>query len=254
MIKFIVPWILLGCLMFDSAIAQDKPLLSESIRKEIDTQGIEIAIKYFSEQFQSQKDLYNIDMQGISAIGNAYAQAGDTESANAVLEIAAPYMQFLFTSGSNGAPFNMFDGLAEQESEEKSEREKQAKKSYEDQQQQNIISYQGQPRNDLERFVGLYGDPAESDKNRNLWVMVSCDGYLVSGATWGDASPWWMRSADDMIFTYSDSWNNIRMQFETDANGKALRMIHDLDYMRNPLERLGPVPDEFGPCVERPKR
>jgi hypothetical protein len=254
MIKFIVPWILLGCLVFDSAIAQDKPLLSEAIRKEIDTQGIEIAKRYFSEQFQSQKDLYNIDMQGISAIGNAYAQAADTESANAVLEIALPFMQLLLTSGSNGAPSNMFDGLAEQEREEKTEREKQAKKRFEDQQQKDIISYQGQPRSDLDRFAGLYGDPAEIDKNKQLWVMVSCDGYLVSGAIWGDASPWWMSSTDDMIFTYKDSWNNIRMQFKTDINGKVLSMIHDLDYMKNPLERLGPVPDDYGSCLERPKR
>ncbi len=242
--------------VFDFSFAQDKPLLSEAIRKEIDTQGIEIAKKYFAEQFQFQKDLYNVDMQGISAISNAYAQAGDTESANAVLEIALPFMQLSLTSGSNGAPFNMFDfdEMAEQERKEKAEREKQAIKQIEDQQKRDIITYQGQPRNDLDRFAGLYGDPAESDKNRNLWVMISCDGYLVSGATWGDASPWWMRSTDDKIFTYKDSWNNIRMQFKTDINGKALSMIHDLDYMKNPLERLGPVPDDYGSCLERPKR
>ena len=57
-----------------------------------------------------------------------------------------------------------------------------------------------------------------------------------------------------MVFTYKDSWNNIRMQFETDIKGKGLSMIHDLDYMPNPLERLGPVPDDWGPCVKRPGR
>ena len=251
MIKFIISGLLLGFLVFDCSFAQDKPALSEAIRKEIDAQGIEIAKKYFTEQFNSQKDLYNIDMQGISALGNAYAQAGNMESAGAVMEIAIPFMQLSLPPGLNSESYKQ---LEESDRQQREEKEKQAMKQFEDQQKKDIIAFQGEPRSDLERFVGLYGDPAESDKKRHLWVMVSCDGYLVSGTTWGDVSPWWMRSADDNIFTYSDSWNDIRMQFETDTNGKALRMIHDLDYMKNPLERIGPVPDEFGPCVERPKR
>ncbi len=252
MIKFIATWILLFCMVFDSAIAQDKPLLSEAIREVIDTKGVESAKKYFTEQFNTKKDLYNIDMQGISAVNMAYSQAGDMESASAVMEIASPFMQFLLTSGSNSDYFKMLEGVAEQEREDKAEREKQAKKRYEDQQKQDIIDYQGQPRSDLEQFTGLYGDPAEKDKNRRIWVMISCDGYLVSGALWGDSSPWWMRSVDDMVFTYKDSWNNIRMQFETDANGKGPTMIHDLDFMKNPLVRLGPVSEEWGKCIERP--
>ena len=107
---------------------------------------------------------------------------------------------------------------------------------------------------DLERFTGLYGDPAESNENRKLWVMTSCDGQLVSGALWGGAAAWWMKSGGDNVFTYEDSFSKIRMEFETDKDGKAIRMIHDLSAIKTPLEWLGPIPADWDPCVERPKR
>jgi len=44
------------------------------------------------------------------------------------------------------------------------------------------------------------------------------------------------------------------MWFETDNNGKAVSMIHDLTGMKSPLERVGPLPSDWEPCVERPKR
>jgi hypothetical protein len=107
---------------------------------------------------------------------------------------------------------------------------------------------------DMERFTGLYGDPEEGDENRRLWVMVSCDGQLVSGALWGDATPWWMKSEGDNVFTYADSFSKVRMEFKTDKDGKAFRMIHDLSALKTPLEKHGPIPDDWDPCLERPKR
>jgi len=107
---------------------------------------------------------------------------------------------------------------------------------------------------DLERFTGLYGDPEEGDENRKLWVMVSCDGQLVSGALWGDVAAWWMESEGDNVFTYADSFFKLGMEFETDEDGKAIRMNHDLSFLKTPLEKLGPIPDDWEPCVERPKR
>lgn len=118
--------------------------------------------------------------------------------------------------------------------------------------QQNEIS--SGARDDLERFTGLYGDPEEKNEYRKLWVMVSCDGYLVSGALWGDVAPWWMTSEADNIFTYADSFFQLRFEFETDENGNAVKMIHDLEWMKSPLERAGPLPDDWDPCIERPKR
>ena len=57
-----------------------------------------------------------------------------------------------------------------------------------------------------------------------------------------------------MFFTYADSFFKLRMEFETDEDDKAIRMIHNLSFLKTPLERLGPIPADWEPCVERPKR
>jgi hypothetical protein len=100
---------------------------------------------------------------------------------------------------------------------------------------------------DLGRYTGLYGDPEESNEYRKLWVMVSCDSQLVSGALWGGAAGWWMNSEGDNVFTYADSFTNVRMEFETDKDGKAIRMNHELSSIKTALERLGPIPDDWDP-------
>lgn len=233
--------------------AQEKQLLSNAIRNIIETQGIEAAKQQFANQYSTQKDLYNIDMQGIAELGREYAQNGNIEAAGAVMEIASPFMQDMMAGAMNAQSYGMAQKLAEQQRAEKAKRAK----SYETKRtlQQNSVGIdQGKARDDLERFTGLYGDPAETNKNRRLWVTVSCDGYLVSGALWGDAAPWWMSSAADKIFTYSDSFNNFKMEFMTDSNGKARRMIHGLNFIKSPLARLGPIPDDWSSCQERPKR
>jgi len=84
--------------------------------------------------------------------------------------------------------------------------------------------------------------------------MVSCDNYLVVGALWGDATHWWMKSDSDNEFSYSDSHTSLKIEFVTDASGNATKMIHDLSYLNTPLEKLGPIPDDWDPCLERPKR
>ncbi len=109
-------------------------------------------------------------------------------------------------------------------------------------------------RDDLMRFTGLYADPNEENELRKLWVMVSCDGYLVAGALWGDVAPWWMTSESENVFTYEDSFIQLRLEFETDENGKTVRMHHDLQGMKSPLVWSGPLPEDWDPCLERPKR
>ena len=118
-------------------------------------------------------------------------------------------------------------------------------------QEKSLLS---EPREDLQRFTGLYGDPEEKNETRRLWIMISCDGYLVSGALWGDVAPWWMTSEAENIFTYADSFFKLRLEFETDSDGKIKAMIHDFTGIKSPLKLLAPVPEEWGPCLERPKR
>lgn len=232
--------------------AQDKPLLSEAIREVIDTQGIEAAKKHFAEQYELQKDAYEIDMKEISELGNSYVNAGNYEAASVVMEITLPFMQDMYTSQMSGQSNVMDQQQAEMERVEK---EKQKKNSEEEQlSKDNYKTLLGEARKDLERFTGLYGDPEEKNEHRKLWVMVTCDGYLVSGALWGDASPWWMTTEGDKTFSYADSFVKLNMEFDTDANGKAVRMVHDLSFMKTPLERTGPVPEDWEPCVEPPER
>lgn len=232
--------------------AQNKPLLSEAIREVIDTQGIEAAKKHFAEQYELQKDTYDIDMKGISELGNSYVKAGNYEAASVVMEITLPFMQDMYTSQMSGQS----NVMAQQQAEmERVEKEKQKKISEEEQlSKDNYKTLLGEARKDLERFTGLYGDPEEKNENRKLWVMVTCDGNLVSGALWGDASPWWMTTEGDKTFSYADSFVKLNMEFDTDANGKAVRMVHNLSFMKTPLERTGPVPDDWEPCLEPPER
>ena len=252
--KLTVALFLLFCFaLFNTAAAQDKPLLSETIRKAIDTKGIEAAKKQFAAMDQSQRDKYNIDMQGISELTNTYVQASNMEAAGAVSEISAPFLQDMISKSLNQYSPGLSEKIAEQQRTEKEQQAKEQKEQ-ERSQQENIVKYEGEPRKDLERFTGLYGDPEGSDPNHKLWVTVSCDGYLVSGAMWGDVAPWWMKSTGDKVFTYQDSFSKLKMEFETDGSGKAVKMKHDLEYLKSPLERVGPLPDDFEPCMERPKR
>jgi len=251
--KFIYLLILIYFTIPALLIAQSKPLLSEAIHQMIDIEGIEKAKIYFKSLDETQRSLYEVDMKGISEISNAYAKEGNMKAAGAVTEIVTPFIQDMLSTQMNSESNKVNNKL--KETQHKKEEKQELNKEKELSSQQNkVAEYEGQARNDLERFTGLYGDPVESNENHKLWVMVSCDGYLVSGALWGDASPWWMKSESDNSFTYSDSFSKIRMEFITDKKGKAIKMIHDLSFMKTPLERLGPIPDDWEPCVEQPKR
>jgi len=233
-------------------LAQNKILLSDAIQSELDAKGIEIAKKYFTAQFESNKNSYEVDIDGISELSGLYANAGKIELSGAVMEIAMPFIEYSMTNQMSQSPNEDARKLAEMQQTEKNKQSK--NENVVSKKDNEIVSDQGKPRDDLERFTGLYGDSSDKDKNRKLWVMVSCDNYLVVGALWGGAAPWWMKSESDKKFSYADSFISLKIEFVTDANGKAIKMNHDLSYLKNPLERLEPIPADWEPCVERPKR
>lgn len=232
-------------------LAQDKPLLSEAIKNSIDNQGIEAAKKHFKEIYESKKDFYEVDMKGLSDLSSSYIKDGNYQAASAVMDIASPFMQNMISSKMSNNSKETVQKDMEKQGKEKQEKNEESEKTENNKQ---IKNNRDESRSDLKRFTGLYGDPDESNETRRLWVMESCDGYLVSGALWGDVAPWWMKSEGDKVFTYSDSFNNIRMEFVTDENGKATKMIHNLSSLKSPLERVGPLPDDWDPCYERPKQ
>ena len=234
-------------------LAQDKLLLSKAIQSELDARGIESAKKYFAVHFESKKNSYEVDMKGITELSGKYINAGKMDLSSAVMEIAMPFMQYALSNQMTQSPNEDVRKLAEMQQMERNK--KQSNSENVASKKDNEVAFdQGKPRYDLERFTGLYGDPKDDNKNRKVWVMVSCDGYLVAGALWGDASPWWMKSESDKVFSYSDSFSSLKIEFATDASGKAIKMNHDLSHLKSPLERLDPIPDNWEPCVERPKR
>ena len=234
-----------------TTFAQDKPNLSEAIQASIDTKGVDATTKQFTEMDKSQRDRYNIDMEGISELTNDYLEEGNLEALTAISEITSLFMQDMIAQSMEQYSPEMTQEMAEQRDAEREQRANEREQERMRQRQEQVVERQGQPRNDLQRFTGLYGDPEATDSNRKLWVTVSCDGYLVSGAMWGDASPWWLTSESENIFTYEDSFNSLRIEFQTGADGNAVQMNHDLDFLNSPLIRTGPLPDDWEPCIER---
>lgn len=224
-----------------AAQAEEKPALSAEIKKVLDAQGPEAALGKFKELFPAQKDRYEVDLEGFGKMANSYAQAGDMERMQAVIEMTG-----LLAQDAYGAAMAQ-SGVKLPEPPpvpEKPEPEPQPAPAYD----------AGPAREDLERFVGLYSDPAKPEKTRSLFATVSCDGYLVVGATWGDAANWWMKSVGDTEFEYADSFIRLNLEFDVGSDGKALSMKHDLDSMPNPLKRIGLLPEEWKDCIKRPLR
>lgn len=236
--------------LFDTVSAQDKPLLSDAIQQEIDANGAETAKEKFASMDPSERKQYNVDMEGISKLTNIYLEDGNMEALMAISEITSVFMQDVIAQSMEqyGAEIDAMEEMADQQEAEREQERMKREEERTREREQSIIERQGQPRDDLGRFKGVYGDPDDPESTRQLWVNVSCDGYLVVGAMWGDAAPWWMRSDSENVFTLEDSFNNIRMEFGT---SESVQMIHNLEFMESPLGRVGALPEDWDACIER---
>jgi len=112
----------------------------------------------------------------------------------------------------------------------------------------------GEPRDDLERFHGLYELPDRP--GRQLFVARARDangegdfpdGYIMIGAMWGDAANWYMISQGDT--TFQQGWVNAGMEpvtvsFETGPDGRATAMAIQSAFMdHDRMERVGDLPE-----------
>lgn len=233
------------------ASAQDKPLLSAEIRTVLAEEGLKAAQQRFEELYPAQQDRYEPDATGMYEIASGYMQAGDMETAEALMEMAATVM----TGAAAAYTESMYGDMAAMQAEAAStEAAEQGAATVAD--EPAVAWDPGPSRADLDRFAGLYSDPAAPDERRSFWAAVGCDGRLVTGSTWGDASPWWMRSVSDVVFEYSDSWTEVRMEFEAGPAGPASGMTHDReDILPSPLTRTGPLPADWGgdECIQPPE-
>jgi len=206
-----------------------KPLLSEEIGKVIDKDGMEAGQRRFDEIYPAQKDKYQLDIPGLLQLATTYMQNGNSAAGQQVAQMMTVVAQDE-TAAYTGMPAPNRSPLPQPKAEPQPESHP-----------------LGAPRDDLDRFLGLYGDPNRADEHRTLWVAKSCDGYLVAGASWGDASPWWMRSMSDVVFE-ATVFGGEKLRFEFPAQPQS--MVHQLDYLPSPLPRLGPLPDDGQECIQ----
>ena len=231
------------------AAAQDRPLLSAEIRTVLEEDGLEAAQQRFEELYPAQQDQYEPDTNGLFEVAGGYMQAGDMETGQALMEMATVIM-----SGAAAAyTESMYGDMAAMEAESPATAEQEAEAATSE---PADARDPGPARTDLERFAGLYSDPATPDERKSFFVAVGCDGRLVTGAMWADVSPWWMTSVSDLVFVYEDSWTKIRMEFEAGSGGSASGMTHDrADILPSPLTRIGPLPPEWRTeeCIQPPE-
>ena len=237
-----------------SALAQSKPPLSAEIGAVIEAEGIDAARQRFAEIYPARKDEYEIDMQGMMAVAQRSVQDGNMEVGMAVMEMLSVVSQDMASEAMGAYNPQMAEMQQRALEQEVAEREQVSRDREEAQrvQQRAEAQSRGRSRDDLDRFAGIYGDPADRDRLRTLFVTVSCDGYLVTGPMWADVGPWWMRSAADSVFTYADDWTNLSMEFT--GSGENMKLTHDVEGADSPAERLGPLPADWPQCQERPLR
>lgn len=112
----------------------------------------------------------------------------------------------------------------------------------------------GEPRDDLKRFYGAYGD---GDSGKNFFVTAArsprCSekemppGYLMIGAMWGDIAPWYMKSLSEIHFEQQRVNPGIApviAEFDVDGDGSARPVTFETIFAdRGRLKRLGDLPE-----------
>ena len=118
----------------------------------------------------------------------------------------------------------------------------------------------GEPRDDVERYLGLYGEPGRgqffvTEAKRPKYAEQSPEmppGYLAIGAMWGDVAPMHMKSHSETKFEQVDLSDfapekpNVA-EFEFGPDGKAVALTFTsggfTEYGRR--VRVGDVPDQW---------
>jgi hypothetical protein len=247
-----------------SAQAQTRPKLSAEIASVLEQEGVEAAQRRFDEIVPARASEYEVDLEGFGELATRSMQSGDMATMQAISEMvgkASQYMTSQMMAGGMVMPgVDMGAMRAAEEAQRQADAEAAARASAGGSNSSGgaaptMRDTMGEPREDLERFVGQYGDPdAQGDIPRNLFATVRCDGYLVAGATWGDAALWHMRSTSDTDFEMEDNFTGrvIRISFTLGPDGTPQSMAHNVDFIESPLPFLGGLPEEWGTDCIRP--
>ncbi len=239
--------ILMSCLLLTancSAESNQKQPLSQVLKESLDNDGPAATRQLFNDIYPEEKDNYVIDNNALGQLTRDYAQAGNMDAMRVLTHVMTVITQDMMAEHMADQQETMKKMMAEQQ-------QNQSKKS---KNKPQTKPQKHTPRTDLDRFTGLYGDPNKTDSYRQLWVAQSCDGRLVIGATWGDVAPWWMTSESDNQFSYKDSFTNLNFEFNGMKDNQATTLTHDLHGLVSPLQRVGPLTDDYPKCFETPRR
>ncbi|HEX9563628.1 MAG TPA: hypothetical protein VF981_06645 [Gemmatimonadaceae bacterium] len=228
-----------------AAQARTKPLLSREIRAAYTSGGAAAAEKRYQEIVERESGDYQFDLKGMMGVGTEYAKAGDMTAAQVFLAIAGE----MSTAESRRSPAvqqiaKMLDSADRVDS---ADRAKQAAEPGPEDRSRTPVDL-GPTRQDLARFAGVYGDPAQQRNPRNFFVIPDCDGRLKFGAMWGDVSPWTLRSTGDRTFVQarmnSGETEPFRLEFHVGAGGNATAVTHTFTFGAGPVRvpRLHDLP------------
>lgn len=120
--------------------------------------------------------------------------------------------------------------------------------------------YLGEPRDDIERFFGLYGPP----DGRKMFVTEAKrpeyaerapeipPGYLAIGAMWGDVAPMQMRSLSETAFEHANRADSApgepsiaEFEIGPDGDAVALTFTQGIFVDMGRLERAGDLPEKW---------
>ncbi len=232
------------------ALAAGEPAIAPEIQRLIDEEGIEAAKARYQELSQSASLDILVESLALQELYVTYFQAGKEDAADAVSAMISDLGMKLMSAIM---PPGMAEQMQAQQQVEQRTKEQRKEKQQAEQRlrEEKLARQRGESRNDLSRFSGFYGEPGASDLVRTILVKESCDGYLVAGPMWADISLWWMYSVSELEFTYSWRETNFRMEFEADGAGKVVRMRHNIDGVKSPLEWKQALTKDWSKCARR---
>ena len=242
--------VFLSCSPLTNALAQQQPVIAPEIEQLISEEGVDAAKARFTVLSASESLDMSVEIQGLYQLMSTYMSTGNSAAGEAVAEMAAQLTQNMIKQSMPGLAEQM---EAQQKQEEASKaQQEEAEFQQRKAEQKRLTQSRGKSRNDLEQFKGLYAAVDDTELNRALFVTVSCDGYLVIGAMWADVSNWWMRSASDRVFSFSDSSFSFSAEFVPGQNGETNTLNHDIDGVTSPMEWKRALPEGYQDCLKRP--
>jgi len=221
-----------------------KPLLSEALKDALAKEPLGEVEKHFMEALATGKPEYELDAEAVNALGMKYMESGEVEKGVVVVGIGARAAQIVATASF---PPEMLEAMAARGEAERTKEEASTPTEEELNEERAAVS-PGPARDDLERFHGLFANPADGPQ-RALFLVRNCDGHLVTGPMWADVAPWTLRSVGETEFVYDgDSFTQpFRMEISVGPDGNAVSIQHDLGFVASPLQRIGDLDDAFLP-------